>query len=545
MASYVGHINIGNVNYPIGSTLYGTCSGVVSGDSTSYAVSMANFDKLETGITIHVKFTTANISGATKLKVGNQTAKTITNPSSEVSWSANSVISFTYDGTNWIMNDGANTIYDIISETNVKDNTHTTGSLITGQRVNQAIDNKLSTLVDTLTGSPAASKTITAFDQVDGKISATFADIAIAESQVTNLTTDLSAKMPKTGGQFTGNVSFASGKTLTVNTPTSDSHAATKKYVDDKTAGLSGAMHFKGTTASTITDGGTQTVTIDSVDLSPISGDVVLSGNKEFVWTGSAWELLGDEGSYALKTITITGSNGLTGGGAISSNQVISHASRPATSATADETFGNNTDRYYIKQIKVDSYGHIFDVVTGNETVTNVDTKLRVYASATNKELPLIGLNQGNATASYTSFTSGSKDVYGAIPSTAANVATINPSTGIITAPGFKGALQATDVKTALSYDSSTAATTLSFLHKSGNWKTLSISYDDASNGKVVTGFTFSGGSLPTYTQGTKASASVSDGVLTITNQGTDSFTQGSVATLTNITKTNVAISAS
>ena len=82
------------------------------------------------------------------------------------------------------------------------------------------------------------------------------------------------------------------------------------------------------------------------------------------------------------------------------------------------------------------------------------------------------------------------------------------------------------------------------FLRQDG-WKTLSISYDDASNGKVITGFTFSGGTLPTYTQGTKASASVSNGVLTIVNQGADTFTQGSVATLTSITKTNVAISAS
>lgn len=108
MASYVGKINIGGTEYPIGSTLYGTCSGVADGDSTSYAVSMGNFDKLETGITIHVKFTKASISGATKLKVGNQAAKTIINPSGQgqISWSADSVISFTYDGTNWVMNTG-------------------------------------------------------------------------------------------------------------------------------------------------------------------------------------------------------------------------------------------------------------------------------------------------------------------------------------------------------------------------------------------------------------------------------------------------------
>lgn len=43
--------------------------------------------------------------------------------------------------------------------------------------------------------------------------------------------------MPKAGGTFTGNVTMGDGKTLTVNTPSADAHAATKKYVDDAAAG--------------------------------------------------------------------------------------------------------------------------------------------------------------------------------------------------------------------------------------------------------------------------------------------------------------------
>lgn len=49
--------------------------------------------------------------------------------------------------------------------------------------------------------------------------------------------TTASNAMPKTGGTFTGNVSFGSGKTLSVNTPTADAHAATKKYVDEAKSG--------------------------------------------------------------------------------------------------------------------------------------------------------------------------------------------------------------------------------------------------------------------------------------------------------------------
>jgi hypothetical protein len=61
---------------------------------------------------------------------------------------------------------------------------------VTGKSIKAAIDG----LTDTLTGAPSASKTLTAFDEIGGKVTATFSDIAIAESQVTNLVTDLNNK---------------------------------------------------------------------------------------------------------------------------------------------------------------------------------------------------------------------------------------------------------------------------------------------------------------------------------------------------------------
>ena len=79
---------------------------------------------------------------------------------------------------------------------------------------------------------------------------------------------------------------------------------AIKDYVDEQTAGLTGAMHFIGETAVTIAQ------TNSHVD--PLipgynfrrarAGDVILAnGTQEFVWDGSSWHLLGDEGSYAVK----------------------------------------------------------------------------------------------------------------------------------------------------------------------------------------------------------------------------------------------------
>lgn len=94
--------------------------------------------------------------------------------------------------------------------------------------------------------------------------------------------------------------------------------------------GLGNALHFLGETSTAVTDGGTQTPTIGGSAKTPSAGDVVLYAGKEFVWTSSgAWELFGDEGSYALKTVTVSGGKGsghtygLAGGGALSSNRTL------------------------------------------------------------------------------------------------------------------------------------------------------------------------------------------------------------------------------
>ena len=140
--------------------------------------------------------------------------------------------------------------------------------------------------------------------------------------------------MPKSGGTFTGLVTLSEA-------PTSDLHAATKKYVDEakssaisaaaedatskanaaqaaaatdattkanqalsdaktyvdtKTAGLTGAMHFRGEVTAVPPKSGTY-----------VSGDVVIFGSKEYVYDGTNWKELGDEGSHVLKTQKING----------------------------------------------------------------------------------------------------------------------------------------------------------------------------------------------------------------------------------------------
>ena len=73
-------------------------------------------------------------------------------------------------------------------------------------------------------------------------------------------------------------------------------NVATKSYVDSKTAsidGITGPMHFKGIVQELPQDNTGYT-----------SGDVIVFGQQEYVYDGTTWRLLGDEGSYALKSST-------------------------------------------------------------------------------------------------------------------------------------------------------------------------------------------------------------------------------------------------
>ena len=66
------------------------------------------------------------------------------------------------------------------------------------------------------------------------------------------------------------------------------------------TAGLTGAMHFKGVVTSDPTSAEFDKSSYEA-------GDVVLFGNKEYVFNENTFVELGDEGSYVLKTTTVNG----------------------------------------------------------------------------------------------------------------------------------------------------------------------------------------------------------------------------------------------
>ena len=114
--------------------------------------------------------------------------------------------------------------------------------------------------------------------------------------------------LQSTVGEHTTDIATLEASVGTLQTTVGNTGSGLVKDVNDlktQIGGLSGAMHFVGTSTTDPEDG---TVTIEGKpDYTPAEGDVVLYGSQEFVYSGDAWQLFGDEGSYVLKTTTING----------------------------------------------------------------------------------------------------------------------------------------------------------------------------------------------------------------------------------------------
>ena len=99
----------------IGSSAYGICD--TNANTASKTVNIPGFT-LNTGATIHVKFTNTNTASNPTLNVSNTGAKGIVIYGSTTSgtngyytgWQAGAVLTLTYDGTNWIRNQGFNEV---------------------------------------------------------------------------------------------------------------------------------------------------------------------------------------------------------------------------------------------------------------------------------------------------------------------------------------------------------------------------------------------------------------------------------------------------
>ena len=108
----VSKITAGGATHLLASTCYGTCDTAAATAAKVATIQDSQEFTLLTGTTVHIKFTYSNTVASPTLNVNSTGAKSImrygtTAPSTNVntSWNAGSVLSFTYDGTYWQMND--------------------------------------------------------------------------------------------------------------------------------------------------------------------------------------------------------------------------------------------------------------------------------------------------------------------------------------------------------------------------------------------------------------------------------------------------------
>lgn len=180
---------------------------------------------------------------------------------------------------------------------------------------------------------------------LDAKLSQTDASIDSLKSSDTAIKGQISGVNASIGDLYNkvqdvdeGGVKKTDLKTLTVNVNGTkvgeyDTKADKTINITADMLGLSGAMAFQGVTVTAISQGSTQNEIglDDSTTYTAKTGDVVIYGKREFVWTGEHWQELGDEQSFALKSITVTGTGYLTGGGTLEANRIIDIATSVKT----------------------------------------------------------------------------------------------------------------------------------------------------------------------------------------------------------------------
>lgn len=126
---------------------YGTCA---TGASTQAKVVVCEGFVLETGVSIRVKFTNAQTyNGQPTLNVNSTGAIPVTSAGTTAAaryhWLAGEVVAFTYDGTNWIMEDGgiATTTYYGYTKLTTNATSTSTATALTPSSLNSLVQNMI------------------------------------------------------------------------------------------------------------------------------------------------------------------------------------------------------------------------------------------------------------------------------------------------------------------------------------------------------------------------------------------------------------------
>ena len=155
----------------------------------------------------------------------------------------------------------------------------------------------------------------------------------------------------------------------------STNKAATMTDVNNAVAGLSGAMHFRGVVNAD------PTVTPPSLSPAAASGDVVLYNTAEYVYDGTNWRILGDEGNYAIKG-SITNSD-------IASNAAIDQSKIANLTSDLADKVDKETGKSLVSDTEITKLSNISAGATKVESSTTngyikIDgTETKVYEAPT------------------------------------------------------------------------------------------------------------------------------------------------------------------
>ena len=221
-----------------------------------------------------------------------------------------------------------------------------------------SVDSKIQTAIQALDKADTAveGQFVTQVSEADGIISVTRKALAasdiptLAISKITNLQTESDSKQD--------NLVFNSAYDAATN------KAATMADVTGAVAGLSGAMHFEGVKESVPASG-------EGYE----SGDVILVGNKEYVYDGTSWHELGDESIYAVKGSIVNAD--IAANAAIDQSKIAGLTAALAAKAnTADlGTMATETATDYVKKAEAPGYN---DILTKTEAASTYATQATV-----------------------------------------------------------------------------------------------------------------------------------------------------------------------
>lgn len=147
-------------------------------------------------------------------------------------------------------------------------------------------------------------------------------------------------------------------------------------------SGMSGAMHYIGTTTASITDGSTTKptdITGSGTSGALASGDVIISGEKEFVWNGTKWQEFGSTGSLKALAFKDNATASYQPAGSIT-------VTLPTASKNVVSTVSTGT---VVTSVTTAAQTMVTGVTTAAQTVATGGTSTSITVDATTETLTL------------------------------------------------------------------------------------------------------------------------------------------------------------